>query len=86
MSFDRNFLQPRYVIAMLDVDRFKKFNDSYGHDAGDNVLKIVATQLAAIKGGGTAYRYGGEEFCIVGLSVNSPKSAIMWHYFRGQSF
>lgn len=55
----------RYVIAMLDVDHFKKFNDTYGHDSGDDVLKMVAKHLAAVGGGGTAYRYGGEEFCIV---------------------
>jgi diguanylate cyclase (GGDEF)-like protein len=54
-----------YVIAMADVDHFKNFNDTYGHDIGDEVLKIVARSLAAVKGGGTAYRYGGEEFCIV---------------------
>ena len=54
-----------YVIAMLDVDHFKKFNDTYGHDAGDDVLKMVAKQIAAVQGGGIAYRYGGEEFSIV---------------------
>lgn len=55
----------RYVIAMLDVDHFKKFNDTFGHDAGDDVLKMVAKQIAAVQGGGSAYRYGGEEFSIV---------------------
>jgi diguanylate cyclase (GGDEF)-like protein len=55
----------RYVIAMVDVDHFKQFNDKYGHDVGDDVLKIVAKQIAAVRGGGTAYRYGGEEFCVV---------------------
>jgi len=55
----------RYVIAMLDVDHFKKFNDTYGHDSGDDVLKMAAKHLAAVGGGGTAFRYGGEEFCIV---------------------
>ncbi|HEX7028445.1 MAG TPA: GGDEF domain-containing protein [Gammaproteobacteria bacterium] len=55
----------RYVIAMMDVDHFKKFNDTYGHDTGDNVLKMVATKISEVRGGGTAYRYGGEEFCIV---------------------
>jgi diguanylate cyclase (GGDEF)-like protein len=54
-----------YTIAMLDVDHFKKFNDNYGHEAGDEVLKMVASRIAAVRGGGTAYRYGGEEFCIV---------------------
>jgi GGDEF domain-containing protein len=50
---------------MSDVDHFKKFNDTYGHDIGDDVLKLVAKQLESVKGGGTAYRYGGEEFCII---------------------
>jgi diguanylate cyclase (GGDEF)-like protein len=54
----------RYSIAMLDVDHFKKFNDRHGHDVGDQVLKLVASRIKAV-GGGTAYRYGGEEFCIV---------------------
>ena len=55
----------RYVIAMLDVDHFKKFNDTYGHDVGDDVLKMVAKHINHVKGGGRAYRYGGEEFCIL---------------------
>lgn len=49
----------------MDVDHFKKFNDTYGHDIGDDVLKMVGMQINTIKGGGTAYRYGGEEFCAV---------------------
>ncbi|HKK16180.1 MAG TPA: GGDEF domain-containing protein, partial [Gammaproteobacteria bacterium] len=48
-----------------DVDHFKSFNDTWGHDVGDEVLKMVARQVDSVKGGGTAYRYGGEEFCIV---------------------
>jgi diguanylate cyclase (GGDEF)-like protein len=55
----------RYAIAMADVDHFKRFNDKYGHDVGDEVLKLVASRLNRVGGGGTAYRYGGEEFCIV---------------------
>ena len=54
----------RYSIAMLDVDHFKKFNDNYGHDVGDQVLKLVASRIKQIAGG-TSYRYGGEEFCII---------------------
>ena len=54
-----------YVIAMADVDHFKKFNDSHGHDVGDQVLRLVAAQLRKIGGGGKAYRYGGEEFTLV---------------------
>ncbi len=58
-------LGKQYVIAMMDIDHFKKFNDTHGHDIGDEVLKMVAKQIDAVKGGGTAYRYGGEEFCVV---------------------
>ncbi len=54
-----------YVIAMADVDHFKKFNDTHGHDVGDQVLRVVAAQLRKVGGGGRAYRYGGEEFTLV---------------------
>jgi diguanylate cyclase (GGDEF)-like protein len=54
-----------YSIAMLDVDHFKKFNDSYGHESGDQALRLVASRLSHITGGGKAYRYGGEEFAIL---------------------
>jgi diguanylate cyclase (GGDEF)-like protein len=54
-----------YAIAMCDVDYFKKFNDTYGHDAGDQVLRMVAAELSQVGGGGRAFRYGGEEFLVV---------------------
>ena len=54
-----------YTIAMLDVDHFKRFNDTHGHDVGDEVLRLVASRVRQVGGGGTAYRYGGEEFCVV---------------------
>jgi diguanylate cyclase (GGDEF)-like protein len=55
----------KYCVAMLDIDHFKKFNDTYGHDVGDQVLKLVAAKIAGVRGGGKAFRYGGEEFTIV---------------------
>jgi diguanylate cyclase (GGDEF)-like protein len=58
-------LEGNYTIAMLDVDHFKEFNDTWGHDVGDQVLKLVASRLRCVGGGGKAYRYGGEEFTIV---------------------
>jgi diguanylate cyclase (GGDEF)-like protein len=58
-------LGPVHAIAMLDVDHFKNFNDTHGHDIGDQVLRLVAARMAQAAGGGTAYRYGGEEFCIL---------------------
>jgi len=54
----------RYSVAVVDVDHFKNFNDSFGHDAGDQVLRMVASHLAQVRGGGTAYRCGGEEFAV----------------------
>lgn len=54
-----------YVLAMSDVDHFKKFNDTHGHDVGDQVLRLVASKLSKVGGGGRAYRYGGEEFALV---------------------
>lgn len=55
----------RYTVAMLDVDHFKLFNDKYGHDVGDQVLKVVARKMMDVGGGGKSYRYGGEEFTII---------------------
>ncbi len=53
-------------LLLLDVDRFKTFNDSYGHQAGDLVLRLVARLLSDnIKGRDTVARYGGEEFAVM---------------------
>ena len=54
-----------YTVAMLDVDHFKQFNDTYGHDTGDQVLQMIASRLADVSGGGKAFRYGGEEFAVI---------------------
>jgi diguanylate cyclase (GGDEF)-like protein len=58
-------LGPRYALAMVDIDHFKRFNDTHGHDVGDQVLRLVAGRLAKIAGGRVAYRYGGEEFAVL---------------------
>lgn len=57
-------LGDEYTIAMVDIDNFKKFNDRYGHDVGDQVLKFVASIIKTV-GNSKAYRYGGEEFTIL---------------------
>ena len=58
-------LKHPYSIAVVDIDHFKRFNDTYGHDTGDQVLRLVAAKLARVTGGGEAYRCGGEEFMIL---------------------
>lgn len=61
-----------YAIALVDVDHFKSFNDRYGHDVGDQVLRMVASRLGAVGGGGQAFRNGGEEFVIVFAESGKP--------------
>jgi len=58
-------LGTKYALGLGDIDHFKKFNDTYGHDTGDQVLKLVAKTLSTVRGGGRAFRFGGEEFVIV---------------------
>ena len=64
-------LEPPYAVTVVDIDHFKKFNDTYGHETGDHVLRLVAARLARVSGGGKTFRCGGEEFSIIfaGLGV-----------------
>lgn len=64
-----------YTVAMVDVDHFKKFNDTHGHDVGDQVLRMVAGRLARVAGGGRAFRYGGEEFTVLFPGKGADESA-----------
>jgi diguanylate cyclase len=64
-------------LLLCDIDHFKKFNDSWGHQTGDQVLRVVANCLSEnIKGRDTAARYGGEEFGLV-LKGASLEGAVM---------
>lgn len=74
LNADLKKLGNRYAISMCDIDFFKKFNDTYGHDVGDQVLRMVAAKLKAVGGGGKAYRYGGEEFTIVFSGKSSEEA------------
>ena len=58
-------LEHPYTVAAVDIDHFKSVNDTYGHDTGDQVLRMVARKLAGVTGGGQAYRVGGEEFTVL---------------------
>lgn len=54
------------AVIMADIDHFKKVNDAFGHDCGDEVLRVIARQLSAsVRKGDTVCRYGGEEFVLV---------------------
>ena len=70
-------LPDKFAIAMVDIDHFKKFNDDYGHDVGDEVLRMVAAQMKEIGGNGKSYRFGGEEFSIV--FANQDSEAVRPH-------
>ncbi len=67
-----------YAIAMVDVDHFKRFNDRHGHNAGDEALRMIASEFGHIGGGGRAYRYGGEEFAVIfqGLDVAGARGPL----------
>ncbi|MCG5541571.1 MULTISPECIES: GGDEF domain-containing protein [unclassified Halorhodospira] len=58
-------LSGSYAIAMTDVDHFKSFNDTHGHEVGDQVLRRVAASIGRVGAGGHPFRYGGEEFAVV---------------------
>jgi two-component system cell cycle response regulator len=65
--FKRSLLRGRPLSVLItDIDRFKTVNDTYGHDAGDQVLKEFASRIrSTVRGADLACRYGGEEFVVV---------------------
>jgi diguanylate cyclase (GGDEF)-like protein len=64
------------ALLLLDIDHFKKLNDSYGHPAGDAALRMVAETLRhVVREGDTAARYGGEEFAVI-LPGNDESGAL----------
>ncbi len=58
-------LRGPYAVAMVDADYFKKINDQFGHDLGDQALRVIASLLKQTANGGKPFRYGGEEFCLL---------------------
>jgi diguanylate cyclase (GGDEF)-like protein len=70
-------------VAMIDVDHFKRFNDDYGHEAGDDVLRALGELLhAGIRGSDIACRYGGDEFTLVLLDTDLAAAAPMVERLR----
>ncbi|MBU2893505.1 diguanylate cyclase [Colwellia sp. D2M02] len=62
-----------YVLAMIDIDHFKKVNDNYGHEAGDQVLKVIALYMRKHFGAGLTARLGGEEFSVLLHGVDTDQ-------------
>ncbi len=59
-----------FGLLMIDIDHFKKFNDTHGHQAGDEVLKVVAQKIdSSCRSYDLAARYGGEEFSIIATEI-----------------
>ena len=76
---------PGYVFSILimDIDFFKKFNDSYGHNAGDEVLKNFSRLITEnIRGTDGAFRYGGEEFIIIYSGTSGREAFRAAKYLR----
>jgi diguanylate cyclase (GGDEF)-like protein len=60
---------------MIDIDHFKRFNDDYGHEAGDIVLRAVGKALRqSVREGDLAFRYGGEEFLLLLGSMDAGQA------------
>ena len=71
------------TLVMVDVDHFKSLNDKFGHQAGDEVLKLVADVLAsACRDFDTAARYGGEEFAVILPACSSTESLVVAERLR----
>ncbi|EPJ8754894.1 EAL domain-containing protein [Pseudomonas sp. BN505] len=72
---DHQATENRLAVMFLDIDHFKRINDSLGHDAGDELLKVIANHIkAATRNQDLVARLGGDEFCVV-TSLNSCDEA-----------
>jgi diguanylate cyclase (GGDEF)-like protein len=71
-------------LVMVDIDHFKRLNDTYGHQAGDDALRAVATALTRVcRDGDTLARYGGEEFAIILPFCESAGALALAERLRG---
>ena len=69
--------QRSLTLLIADVDHFKRFNDDYGHEAGDLVLQRIASELApALRESDTVCRYGGEEFVVLMAGASSAQAQV----------
>lgn len=99
-AYNRNYYDSQLIglsrvkaVAMLDIDHFKTVNDTYGHDAGDIVLKtIIEKILSKVRSSDSVVRYGGDEFIIMfeemdeeyfEKKLNDIRVAVSWISFPG---
>jgi diguanylate cyclase (GGDEF)-like protein len=74
----------RLSLLIVDIDAFKPYNDTLGHQAGDNCLRVVAGVIAACvrRAGDTVARYGGEEFAVLLTDTDTPGATILAERIR----
>ncbi len=84
LLFDRARARGRALsVCITDIDRFKRINDTYGHDAGDLVLREFANRVrAAVRGADLACRYGGEEFVVVMPDTTAEAATVIAERLR----
>jgi two-component system cell cycle response regulator len=82
--FNRSMSRGRPLsVLMTDIDRFKQVNDTYGHDAGDDVLREFAGRIrSTVRGADLACRYGGEEFVVVMPDTSGEVAAVVAERLR----
>ncbi len=85
LLFDRATARGRSLsVCLTDIDRFKSINDTYGHDAGDEVLKELAARIrSTVRGADLACRYGGEEFVVVMPDTSLEMATTIAERLRG---
>jgi len=77
--------QERFAVAMIDIDHFKKVNDTYGHDVGDKVIVALADILrSSTSHRDIVARFGGEEFCVVLKNINRYSALDIFERIRSQ--
>ncbi len=72
-----------FALAMIDIDHFKRVNDTYGHDIGDEVIKSLANTIKEnIKGRDIIARFGGEEFCVVLKDIDKNPATMFFESLK----
>ena len=65
----------RFALLLIDMDGFKKINDSLGHLVGDDTLREIARRLSNVAGADSSYRLGGDEFCVIMSGLDDSRQA-----------